>query len=42
MKLLSNKNFLMGVGAGLALVYLAKTQPSFSFIKSPLASIGVI
>lgn len=32
----------MGIGAGLAIVYLAKTQPSFSFIKSPLVQFGVI
>lgn len=42
MKLLQNKNFLMGIAAGLGIVYLANTQASFAFIAGPLKQVGII
>lgn len=42
MELITNKKFLLGLAAGIALVYGAKNVAALSFIKSPLQQVGVI
>jgi len=42
MELLTNRKFLMGIAAGIAIVYGAKNVAALSFVKSPLQQIGVI